>query len=172
MFDFGFSEMLVVAVVALIVLGPERLPKAARFAGLWVRRARAQWYSVKSELESELADDELKRSLRRMQDELQQARAQLREGGDSLRRTFDAATPDRDEHTPREPAAPEPREPGPDQPSRHDPGTGEPVRRDPDQPAPEKREPDPRSPDQPEPPEKRLDAGTADDAPANQRLDR
>ena len=55
MFEFGFGEMVVVALVALIVLGPERLPKAARFAGLWVRRARAQWYSVRSELERELA---------------------------------------------------------------------------------------------------------------------
>lgn len=63
MFDFGFSEMLVVALVALVVLGPERLPKAARFAGLWIRRARAQWYSVRSELERELAAEELKRSL-------------------------------------------------------------------------------------------------------------
>ena len=53
MFDIGFSELLIVAVVALVVLGPERLPKAARFAGLWVRRARAQWYSVKAELERE-----------------------------------------------------------------------------------------------------------------------
>ena len=63
MFDIGFTELLLVAVVALVVLGPERLPKAARFAGLWVRRARAQWYSVKSELERELAAEELKRSL-------------------------------------------------------------------------------------------------------------
>jgi len=63
MFDIGFTELLLVAVVALVVLGPERLPKAARFAGLWVRRARAQWFSVKSELERELASDELKRSL-------------------------------------------------------------------------------------------------------------
>ena len=63
MFDIGFTELLLIAVVALIVLGPERLPKAARFAGLWVRRARAQWYSVRSELERELAADELKRSL-------------------------------------------------------------------------------------------------------------
>ena len=63
MFDIGFTELLLIAVVALIVLGPERLPKAARFAGLWVRRARAQWYSVKSELERELAAEELKRSL-------------------------------------------------------------------------------------------------------------
>jgi len=63
MFDIGFTELLLIAVVALIVLGPERLPKAARFAGLWVRRARAQWYSVKSELEREIAAEELKRSL-------------------------------------------------------------------------------------------------------------
>lgn len=63
MFGVGFSELLVVAVIALLVLGPERLPKAARFAGLWVRRARAQWYSVKSELERELAADELRRTL-------------------------------------------------------------------------------------------------------------
>jgi len=63
MFDIGFSELLVIAVVALIVLGPERLPKAARFAGLWVRRARAQWYSVKAELERDLAAEDLRRSL-------------------------------------------------------------------------------------------------------------
>lgn len=63
MFDIGFSELLVIAVVALLVLGPERLPKAARFAGLWVRKARAQWYSVKSEFEREMASDELRRSV-------------------------------------------------------------------------------------------------------------
>jgi sec-independent protein translocase protein TatB len=43
MFDIGFSELLIIAVVALLVLGPERLPRAARLAGMWVRRARAQW---------------------------------------------------------------------------------------------------------------------------------
>lgn len=63
MFDVGFSELLIIAVVALLVLGPERLPKAARFAGLWVRKARAQWYSVKSELELELAQEEMKKHL-------------------------------------------------------------------------------------------------------------
>jgi len=63
MFDVGFSELLIIAVVALLVLGPERLPKAARFVGLWVRRARAQWYSVKAELERELASEELQRGL-------------------------------------------------------------------------------------------------------------
>ena len=63
MFDLGVSELLVIAVVALVVLGPERLPKAARFAGLWVRKARAQWYSVKSEFEREMAAEDLKRSI-------------------------------------------------------------------------------------------------------------
>ena len=80
--------MLVVALVALVVLGPERLPKAARFAGLWVRRARAQWHSVRTELEQELASEELKRSLqdtknaitetdRQLQWQLQQTQTQL-----------------------------------------------------------------------------------------------
>lgn len=77
MFDIGFSELVVIALVALVVLGPERLPKAARFAGLWVRRARAHWYAVKSELEQELAADELRRSLRETREALQEARGAL-----------------------------------------------------------------------------------------------
>ena len=78
MFDFSFGEMLVVGLVALVVLGPERMPKAARFVGLWVRRARAQWYSVKSELERELATEELRRSLADGQQVMRETEAQLR----------------------------------------------------------------------------------------------
>ena len=72
MFDIGFSEILLIAVVALLVLGPERLPKAARFTGLCVRRARSQWDSVKTEFEREMAAEDLKRSI-------DSARAQARE---------------------------------------------------------------------------------------------
>lgn len=79
MFDFSLGEMLVVALVALVVLGPERLPKAARFAGLWVRKARAQWHAMRNELEQELASEELKRSLRESQQALRNAEARLRE---------------------------------------------------------------------------------------------
>lgn len=85
MFDIGFSEIFVIAIVALLVLGPERLPKAARFAGLWVRRARAQWHSVKSELENELAAEELKRSLRETQESLREAQQGFTEGLDEAR---------------------------------------------------------------------------------------
>jgi sec-independent protein translocase protein TatB len=77
MFEFGFGEMLLVAVVALLVLGPKRLPRAARTLGLWVRRARASWFSLRAELERELADEDLKASLREARDEVSQLRREL-----------------------------------------------------------------------------------------------
>ncbi|KAF1712407.1 twin-arginine translocase subunit TatB [Pseudoxanthomonas kalamensis DSM 18571] len=89
MFDIGFTELMVVAVVALVVLGPERLPKAARFAGLWVRRARAQWASVKSELERELAADELKRNLKDAKQAVRDTEQAMREGEADARREFE-----------------------------------------------------------------------------------
>lgn len=90
MFDIGFSELLLIAVVALVVLGPERLPKAARFAGLWVRRARNQWDSVKQELERELQAEELQRNLRSVRQSVQQAERDLHEGATRLRGDVDA----------------------------------------------------------------------------------
>lgn len=63
MFDVGFSEIALVAVVALLVLGPERLPRVARTAGALVRRARSSWQNVRSEIERELAAEDLKKSI-------------------------------------------------------------------------------------------------------------
>lgn len=90
MFDIGFSELLIIAVVALVVLGPERLPKAARFAGLWVRRARAQWYSVKSELERDLAAEELRKSLHDTEEAMRGFGDSVRRTGSDVEREFDA----------------------------------------------------------------------------------
>ena len=78
MFDVGFTELLVIAVVALLVLGPERLPRAARFAGLWVRRARAQWHSVRAELERDLAAEDMQRSMKEAGAAMREAQAGLR----------------------------------------------------------------------------------------------
>jgi len=61
MFEVGFSEMAVIAVIALIVLGPERLPKAARMVGTFLRKARRSFESLKLEVERELEADELKK---------------------------------------------------------------------------------------------------------------
>lgn len=61
MFDIGFWELALIAVVALLVIGPERLPKVARTAGLWVGRMRGFVMSVKADVDRELRAEELKR---------------------------------------------------------------------------------------------------------------
>ena len=63
MFEVGFSEIALIAVVALLVLGPERLPRVARTVGALVRRARSSWQNVKTEIERELAAEDMKKSL-------------------------------------------------------------------------------------------------------------
>ena len=55
MLDFSFGEIGLVAVVALLALGPERLPKVARTAGALARRARATWQNVRDDIEREFA---------------------------------------------------------------------------------------------------------------------
>lgn len=70
MFDIGFSEIALVGVVALIVLGPERLPRVARTAGALVRRARNSWQNVRDEIERELAAEDLKKSVQDLKREV------------------------------------------------------------------------------------------------------
>ena len=73
MFDVSLVELAVIALVALLVLGPEKLPRAARTVGLYVRKAKQSWYSVRADIERELAADELKRSLKRAEDTVRAA---------------------------------------------------------------------------------------------------
>jgi len=61
MFDIGFTELLVIGVVALIVIGPERLPKVARTAGLLYGRMQRYVSSVKSDISNEIQLDEMRR---------------------------------------------------------------------------------------------------------------
>lgn len=64
MFEIGFWEMVLVGVVAMIVVGPERLPGLARTAGLWLGKARRMVADVKAEVDRELHLEEIKQSLR------------------------------------------------------------------------------------------------------------
>ena len=63
MFDIGFWEVIFILVVALLVVGPERLPRVARTAGLWLGRIRGFVGSVKADIDRELAAEELKKTL-------------------------------------------------------------------------------------------------------------
>ena len=63
MVDVGFSELLLTALVALVVFGPERLPQAARTAGLWIGRFKRVLSDTRREVERELGADDIRRQL-------------------------------------------------------------------------------------------------------------
>jgi len=63
MFDIGFFEIIFILVITLLVVGPERLPRIARTAGLWVGKMRGFVASVKADIDQELATEELKKVL-------------------------------------------------------------------------------------------------------------
>ncbi len=83
MFELSFGKMALIAVVALLVLGPERLPGAARTAGALLRRARNSWNGVRSEIERELAAEDVKRSIRDAEREVDLA-ADLRRAAEDI----------------------------------------------------------------------------------------
>ena len=65
MFDIGFWEILLIAVVALVVVGPERLPRLIRVTGLWIGRAQASLQSIRNEITKELRTQELQDALKK-----------------------------------------------------------------------------------------------------------
>ena len=96
MFDIGFWELVVIGVVALVVLGPERLPVAIRTATHWIRLIRSTANSVKSELEQELKLQELHNDLKKAEQlqmsnlspELQESIEQLKAAAQSVNRPY------------------------------------------------------------------------------------
>ncbi len=69
MFDFSFSELMVIMVVALVAIGPERLPKVARTMGNLWGRARRYVNGVKADIERDMAIEEYRRLQQRVQGE-------------------------------------------------------------------------------------------------------
>lgn len=65
MFDIGFSELLVIGVVALLVIGPERLPETVRTASMWLNRIRRGFNEIKQEVQQELHNDSVMQELRK-----------------------------------------------------------------------------------------------------------
>jgi sec-independent protein translocase protein TatB len=79
MFDLSFWEIAVILIVALIVVGPERLPGLARTAGLWMGKARRFVASVKADIDRELKTEELRQLLDKQAQEVAQLREMLDE---------------------------------------------------------------------------------------------
>ncbi|MBB3226184.1 sec-independent protein translocase protein TatB [Luteibacter sp. Sphag1AF] len=80
MIEISFGKLLLLAIVALVVLGPEKLPGAARTAGALIRRMRNGWDSVRAEVEREIQAEEIRRTLRETAETARQAQDSVRDG--------------------------------------------------------------------------------------------
>lgn len=103
MFDIGFSELLLIAVIGLVVLGPERLPVAVRTVAGWIRAMRSMAANVQNELSQELKLQELQETLKKVEEkanlealspELKQSMEELRTAAQSLKSGYQATTND------------------------------------------------------------------------------
>ncbi|TNG01990.1 MAG: twin-arginine translocase subunit TatB [Gammaproteobacteria bacterium] len=90
MFDFGFWEVMLVVVVALLVVGPERLPGLARTTGLWVGKARRLISDVKAEIDHELASEELNKIINKqdMLNDVYEVIEETKQVGQELKQEF------------------------------------------------------------------------------------
>ncbi|PHS73382.1 MAG: twin-arginine translocase subunit TatB [Cycloclasticus sp.] len=70
MFDIGFFEICLIGIISLLVIGPEKLPKVARTAGLWIGKARGMVRTVKYEIDEQIRMDELKQSLEKVENSM------------------------------------------------------------------------------------------------------
>ena len=80
MFDFGFSELIVIGIVLLIVVGPERLPKVARTAGHLLGRVQRYVSDVKSDIQREMQLEELKKLQEQVKHQAQELESSVRSG--------------------------------------------------------------------------------------------
>ena len=89
MLDIGFTELLLVATIALVVLGPERLPQAIKTTAYWVGRIRRSFQSVKDELEREIDADGIRRQIHNdaVMKELEKTREQFQSQISDLKKT-------------------------------------------------------------------------------------
>lgn len=93
MFDVGFWELALIGVIALVILGPDRLPRAARELGLWMGRARRMVAEVKRDISRELDAEEFK-DVREIKGDLDSARGDVEKLGRDMntRTSLDAAS--------------------------------------------------------------------------------
>jgi len=87
MFDIAFSELLIIGVIALIVIGPERLPKVARTAGQWLGKLNRYVSQVKQDIDRDIKLDELRKMQQEMKDSVQRYEILARDGARQVEET-------------------------------------------------------------------------------------
>ena len=87
MLEIGFPELILIAIVGLLVIGPERLPETLRTLGLWMGRMRRSFTQVKAEIEKEIGMDEVKRQLHNeaIMEEMKRIEAEVKQTADTAR---------------------------------------------------------------------------------------
>ncbi len=88
MFDIGFLELIFVAIIALLVMGPERLPGAIRTGSLWLARLKNSFQQIKNDFEHEIGADSIKQQIHNesLLDSLTNSKDELLEIGEQLRK--------------------------------------------------------------------------------------
>jgi sec-independent protein translocase protein TatB len=100
MFDVGFSELCLIGLVTLLVIGPERLPKVARLAGFWLGKTRSMVAAVKEEIKLELQAEEMRQIFKEQSDLHDDVQQMLDETSNSIKSTL--APPPKDDAEPHE----------------------------------------------------------------------
>ena len=95
MFDVGFAELFLLALIGLLVIGPERLPRVARTLGGLVRKARTSWFALRRSIESELAAADLTEPIKSAGKEFEEVAREIKEFGDSTLEPPNTPDPDK-----------------------------------------------------------------------------
>jgi len=92
LFDVGFQEIVLIGIIALLVIGPERLPSVARSVGLWVGKIQRFVAGVKTDIRNELQNDELRGLLNNQEDQIRELKETLTETRNEFARTASMAS--------------------------------------------------------------------------------
>lgn len=95
MFDIGFAELVIIAVVSLLVIGPERLPSTIRTASLWLNRIKRGFNDIKQEVQQELHNDSVMQELRKTGEQLQQQTQDIQNSIHDTAEVSSSATPEK-----------------------------------------------------------------------------
>lgn len=93
MFDIGFPELVMISVVALLVIGPEKLPGAIRTVSLWVGRIQRSFTNIRREIENEIGADDIRRQLHNesVMADVEAAKSSMNDMANQVRDTMEAA---------------------------------------------------------------------------------